>query len=66
MTHPVPFDTLVAYWLGETDEPTTHAIDEHLLACDRAPAHAFHVRLVAVEGAAERVIGRYTLNHSPT
>jgi len=38
VTHPIAFDTLVAYWLGETDEATTHAIDEHLLGCDRCGA----------------------------
>jgi hypothetical protein len=38
MTHPLPFDTLVAYWLGETDAATTLAIDEHLLGCDACGA----------------------------
>ena len=30
----IPFDTLVEYWLGETDAAATDAIDEHLLGCD--------------------------------
>jgi hypothetical protein len=36
--HPLPLDTLVAYWLGETDTATTLAIDEHLLGCDACGA----------------------------
>lgn len=30
----IPFDALVEYWLGDTDEATTNAIEEHLLGCD--------------------------------
>jgi hypothetical protein len=36
--HPLALDTLVAYWLGETDADTTLAIDEHLLGCDACGA----------------------------
>jgi hypothetical protein len=34
----VDWHTLVDYWLGDTDAPTTHAIDEHLLGCDACGA----------------------------
>ena len=34
----IPFDTLVEYWLGETDAAATDAIDEHLLGCDACGA----------------------------
>ncbi len=34
----IAFDTLVGYWLGETDEAATDAIDEHLLGCDACGA----------------------------
>jgi len=33
VTHP-PWDTLVDYWLGDTDAATTDRIDAHLLQCD--------------------------------
>ncbi len=36
--HPVPIETLLAYWLGETDEAATAAVDEHLLGCDACGA----------------------------
>jgi hypothetical protein len=30
--------TLVDYWIGETDDATTQAIDEHLMGCDACGA----------------------------
>jgi hypothetical protein len=38
MSAHVDLDTLVAYWLAETDESATEAIDEHLFACDACGA----------------------------
>jgi hypothetical protein len=35
-------------------------------AIRRIPAHRYRVRLVAVEGEVERVIGDYTFNHAPS
>jgi len=35
--HP-PWDSLVDYWLGDTDAAATEAIDEHLLRCDACGA----------------------------
>ena len=36
-THP-EWETLVDYWLGDTDAATSEAIDEHLLSCDACGA----------------------------
>ncbi|WP_280156264.1 sigma-70 family RNA polymerase sigma factor [Piscinibacter sp. XHJ-5] len=38
MSAHLEFDGLLAYWLGETDEASTSAIDEHLLGCDACGA----------------------------
>jgi hypothetical protein len=38
MSGHVDVDTLVAYWLAETDEAATEAIDAHLLGCDACGA----------------------------
>jgi len=35
---PPGFDELLAYWLGDLDEPRSDAIDEHLLGCDACGA----------------------------
>jgi anti-sigma factor RsiW len=35
-------------------------------ALKKMPAHAMRVRLLAVEGAGERVIGDYTFSHTPS
>ena len=37
-THPVPFATLLAYWLEELDEVQEGAVDEHLLGCGQCSA----------------------------
>ena len=36
-THP-GWHTLMDYWLGDTDTPLTHSIDEHLMHCDACGA----------------------------
>lgn len=32
-TMPIPLDSLLAFWLGELDEPMEARLDEHLLGC---------------------------------
>jgi putative zinc finger protein len=54
--HDVPFDPRTGAVMFT---PVTETIR-------RMPAHRFHVRLVAVDGQAERVIGDYTFNHTPS
>lgn len=49
----VGFDRLVEYWLGETDDAGTRAIDEHLLGCEACGGRLDQVVVLArgVRGA---------------
>ena len=60
---PIPFDTLVAYWLGELPESTQAPLEEHLFACahcarrlEELAALAAGIRAAVRAGAVAAVI----------
>jgi len=53
-------DTLLAYWLGDTDEAATAAIDEHLLACDECGARVDEI--VALADGVRRAFDEGSVN----
>lgn len=54
--HPLDFETLVAYWLGEAPEDVEAALEEHLFACVHCSRRleAFVVLAAGVRAAVER------------
>src|SRR5215510_9569393 len=61
--HPIDFETLVAYWLGEVPETREATLEEHLFACahcskrlEQFVALAAGVRTVVEEGKVSLVV----------
>jgi hypothetical protein len=53
--HP-DWDTLVDYWLGDSDAATSEAIDEHLLSCDACGA-GFDEVVALARGVRDAFVG---------
>jgi len=45
-THPIPWETLVAYWAGDLDTASSDRLEEHLFGCDECSALAERVAAV--------------------
>jgi hypothetical protein len=59
--HPIGFETLVAYWLGEVPERSEATLEDHLFGCPHCSAELEHLAALAAGVRAAVEDGRVSL-----